>query len=597
MNATLLLAIATLALVVGPLLDRVGRHLPGLAAWIDGATVGGIVVVAFIHLLPEAGAHLGWWTPALFAVGLVLPTIGERLVRESGQGWRFGVGGLVLFLLLLHEVIESAALASKAYDERISVATLLVVVGHRLPLGLFLWGQARRRLGLVWSCAVLLFVAAASLSGPLLVPERFRQGEFSAVLSALLAGGLVHLVLQHRPSLGRFERQPRKLHAWSALGAVMAAGFFVPYLMGVESGHAHAQESLLFPERLWGLMQETAVPLLFGVLGAALIEAFLPASIPRWLTRGSRLRQALAGVAVGAPMPVCSCGVLPIYRSLSRRGVPPAAGLALLIAAPEIGLDSLLLSLPMLGAPTTVARLAAALLLALVVGLVVGRIAQAPHPDRDGHGDLPAAVLPPLQAMRRGLVETWGHLAPWILFGLVLTALVEPWISTDWARALPSWVQIAVLSLVGMPTYICATAATPFAALLLTKGFTPGAVIAFLLTGPATNLTTFWALRRMHTGRVALTFLATSLATTFALAVLIDVVLPVVERSPALPGDQHEHSPTALVCAVILGLLTLWIVVREGPRAFLAQLWPEGSAGREGHGHEHAGSGASPLGT
>ena len=93
MHPTLLLAIATLALVVGPLLDRVGRRLPALAAWIDGATVGGIVVVAFVHLLPEAGAHLGVWTLLLFAVGLILPTVGERLVRETGQGMRFGVGG------------------------------------------------------------------------------------------------------------------------------------------------------------------------------------------------------------------------------------------------------------------------------------------------------------------------------------------------------------------------------------------------------------------------------------------------------------------------------------------------------------------------
>ena len=58
MNATLLLAIATLALVVGPLLERVARKQPGLAALIDGATVGGILVVSVLHLLPEAGAHL-----------------------------------------------------------------------------------------------------------------------------------------------------------------------------------------------------------------------------------------------------------------------------------------------------------------------------------------------------------------------------------------------------------------------------------------------------------------------------------------------------------------------------------------------------------
>ncbi|HVS17288.1 MAG TPA: hypothetical protein VMT18_01720, partial [Planctomycetota bacterium] len=217
MNATLLLVIATLALVVGPLLGRVGRRWPWLAAWIDGATVGGIVVLAFAHLLPEAGKHLSWWTAVWFTVGLVLPTVGERLVHLQAQSWRFSMGGLVIVLLIVHEVIESAALASSAtsYDANITIATLLVIVGHRLPLGLVVWGHTRKRFGLTWSILALGFLAAASLAGPLLVPERFRHGEFSAVLSALLAGGLLHLVLQHRPSLGSQESESRYANAAS----------------------------------------------------------------------------------------------------------------------------------------------------------------------------------------------------------------------------------------------------------------------------------------------------------------------------------------------------------------------------------------------
>ena len=58
MNATLLLAIATLALVVGPLLEGVGRRLPALAAAIDGATVGGIVVLS---VLPQRQVRVWRW--------------------------------------------------------------------------------------------------------------------------------------------------------------------------------------------------------------------------------------------------------------------------------------------------------------------------------------------------------------------------------------------------------------------------------------------------------------------------------------------------------------------------------------------------------
>jgi len=300
-------------------------------------------------------------------------------------------------------------------------------------------------------------------------------------------------------------------------------------------------------------------------------------------------------VTVGAPMPVCSCGVLPIYRSLTLRRVSPTAGLALLIAAPEIGVDSFLLSLSMLGTRTTVARLVCALLVALAVGLLVGRLAEReplhgagePEPEHEHEHERPRG----LGALRRGLLETWGHLSPWILFGLLVTALVEPWISVAWADAVPAWLQVVVLALAGMPTYICATAATPFAALLLVKGFTPGAVIAFLLVGPATNLTTFGALRRLHSRRVALAFVGAALGATLLLGWGVDALagpLAIGADAPgAAGGEEHGHGALQLAATLLLGLLTLWVLVREGPRSFLAQLWPEGSAGRSG-GHDHA---------
>jgi uncharacterized protein len=584
MHPTLLLAIATLALVVGPLLERVGRRLPALAAWIDGATVGGIVVVAFVHLLPEAGAHLGAWTLVLFAVGLILPTVGERLVRETGQGMRFGVGGLVLVLLLLHEVIESAALASKAHDERIGLATLLVIVGHRLPLGLFLWGHTRRRLGLAWAAIVLGSVAVASFAGPHLVPERFREGGFSAVLSALLAGGLLHLVLQHRPPLGRFEHEPRKRNAWSAVGLAMAAGFFVPYLMGVDVGHRHESQAPHMPERLWELVQQVSVPLCIGLLAISFSAAFLPRLVVALVARGSRFGQAAVGAAVGALLPVRSRGVLPEYRDWIERGTAPAAAFALLIATPTIGVDSILLTLKLLGGPATLARVVCALLLALVVGSVVGGLVPARRVDPSGASAAPRDSM--VAAIGRGLIETWSHLAPWMLLGLGVTALVEPWISSEWVSSLPVWAQIGLLGLAGVPSYVCASAATPFAALLLAKGFAPGAVLAFLMSGPSVNLATFASLRRVHSRKVALAFAATAMLAIAGLALAAGELLG-SSTAPELAAT-HEHGSAAWIASFLLALLTLWILAREGPRAVLAQLWPDPSPEHSGHACEHA---------
>lgn len=587
LNQTVLLAIATLALVVGPLLDRIARRWPIVPAVIDGATVGGIVVLSFLHLLPEAGEHLGWWALVLMGVGLVLPVFAERMIEGSGDHMRISLGVLVVALFLAHELIESAALASVANDERVGLATLLVVVGHRLPLGLLLWGQTRRRFGVAWSVVALASVALLTWFGPVLVP--IEHGVFTAALSALLAGGLLHLVLQHAPAAEHQHEHERVRHLWSALGLFAAVAFFVPYLLGHgEPGHDHGPIQL--PQRLSELVLDTSIPLLVGLIGAALIEAFLPGSLVGWLSGGSRLRRALAGVAVGAPMPVCSCGILPIYRSLMNKGVGATAGLALLVAAPELDLAAVLLSWPMLGGPTTIARVVCALVLALAVAWIVGAVAERAPSHAQAHALIAQRPRDLRGALTHGLFETWAHLAPWILLGLLLTAIVEPWISTGFADSIPSWLQVVLLCLAGVPTYICASAATPFAALLLAKGFAPGAVIAFLLTGPATNLTTFGALRRVHSTRVALLFVAVAITVTCALGWTVNALLAAAPARTAVEALEHEHSHgwPAWSAACVLAALTVWLVLRAGPREFLAQLWLSDGGAPHAHAHQHA---------
>ncbi len=599
LNASLLLAIATLALVIGPLLERLARNQPRIAGLVDGLTVGGIVVVALLHLMPESTAHLGLWAPLLLLVGLYLPLITERALVKRWQGWRITVGALILVLFVAHLLVEGAALASTANNERLALATVIVVAGHNLPLGVLLWGQTRRRFGRAWSMVVIGAVAAITWFGPLLPINSLA---FSAMCSALLAGGLLHLVLQH--DSGPTEPADRAVRStWGAIGAVGAAWILIVYLGAHEEGHSdHAHGGAELHLEFMDLFLETAPLLLLGVIGAGLIEAFLPDVATRWLARGSSLSQTLRGVAVGAPMPVCSCGILPIYRALIQRGVPATAAMALLVSAPEIGIDSIVLSFALLGGETTLVRVLCALILAIVIGWFVGRMAARSGPAAvEG----PALKRPPpgIAGVARGLYETWSHLGPWILLGLFATVFFKPLMTSDataWARSIAPWQQVIVLSLVGMPSYICATAATPFAALLLVSGFSPGAVLAFLLTGPATNWTTFMALRQLHSTRVALAFAGTALVATFALGVSVNALFSTESLAPA---DHAEHSagPVALISAGLLCALTLWVLIKEGPRGFLSQLTPGGDAhdhgppsshgpddkGSAGHGHEH----------
>ncbi len=178
-------------------------------------------------------------------------------------------------------------------------------------------------------------------------------------------------------------------------------------------------------------------------------------------------------------------------------------------------------------------------------------------------------------------------IGPWILFGILLAALVAPWIESSAFTELPGALQVGLFAVLGIPTYVCASGATPLVAVLLAGGLSPGAALAFLLTGPATNTTTFGLLAQLHSRRIAMIFALTIIAMAIALGLGLNLVLG---DSPLLANSlDHEHSPSLLqtLSLIALGGLLLLSFLRQGPRGFLGKLWEIGGWGRHDHDHDH----------
>ncbi len=111
---------------------------------------------------------------------------------------------------------------------------------------------------------------------------------------------------------------------------------------------------------------------------------------------------------------------------------------------------------------------------------------------------------------RYALFELWGDIAPWFLLGLLLAGVITALIPSDlMTRYLGGGLPAMLIMLaVGIPLYICATASTPIAAALILKGVSPGAALVFLLTGPATNVTSLTVLFGLLGKRATAIYLA-----------------------------------------------------------------------------------------
>jgi copper chaperone CopZ len=86
----------------------------------------------------------------------------------------------------------------------------------------------------------------------------------------------------------------------------------------------------------------------------------------------------------------------------------------------------------------------------------------------------------------------------------------------------PGLLQILVLMALGIPVYVCATASIPLAYALILSGVSPGAALAFLMTGPATNAATITTIWKVMGRRTTVIYLATMIVGALIGGLLLD---------------------------------------------------------------------------
>lgn len=586
----IILAAGVLALLLGPLAYGALTRRGELAAALDGfifVTIGALVL---LEALPEAVAAGGVWAWAFLFGGLFGPTVLERLIHTAARQTHLAtllIGG---FGLVLHATADGTALgAGSAHNPLLPVAVIL----HRLPVGLAVWWLLKPSFGNRTAGAMLALMVIGTVVGFAAGPQVVSAVDSTALawFQAFVAGSILHVVF-NKPHLGddftveRNRAIPRRYEGMGNLLGIASVVAIASLHVAGEHGSAHWSG--------WHTLVELALvsapALLLGYMLASLLFAFMPDSTVNWLRGRSRLGESLRGMAVGLPMPVCSCGVLPLYRNLVSRGAPPTAAFAFLIATPELGIDAIILSLPLLGAPMTVARVLGAIVLAVFVGIVVGRYARqvvsAEAGDCCAAGDAAVSTAPSgthterlLAGLREGFGELVDATAPWILFGLVIAAAAEPLLRAPWLAELPDVGQVLVFAALGIPTYVCAAGATPIVAVMLAVGVSPGAALAFLLAGPATNVATFGLVANLHGRLAALLFAGATIGGAVALGLLTNLAAGNWQGLGQPPGHDHGASALQLASAAILGAVFLASILRRGARSFVV----DGLRGQHAH--------------
>ena len=259
----------------------------------------------------------------------------------------------------------------------------------------------------------------------------------------------------------------------------------------------------------WNLVIESAPWLLAGYLLAGVIRQVIPSSWVEKQLAEPGFASIAKGALIGAPLPLCSCGVIPTALAIRKAGASKGATSSFLVATPETGVDSISFSYAVLGPIFAIARPMGALISAVVAGLLVNKFDAeeliVPEENSscgeccaDDQKELAQLDLGErlVSAIKYGYGRMISDTAKWLVIGLVaatvITAVVPQSFFLQWGDGL---IVMLIMVVVGLPMYICATASTPVAAGLLFAGLSPGAALVFMLTGPATNIATMGVIK------------------------------------------------------------------------------------------------------
>ena len=326
-------------------------------------------------------------------------------------------------------------------------------------------------------------------------------------------------------------------------------------------------------QEIINLINEMSPYLLLGFGIAGLMHTFVPNRLYSRYLSGHDFRSVFYAAALGVPLPLCSCGVLPTAMSLRREGASKGATTSFLIATPQTGIDSIMATYSLMGLPFAIIRPLAALVTALLGGTLVNAF------DRNGKEELHTSAHVSetpmtlkekiIGALRYGYVDMMQDIGKWLVIGLVVAGLITVAVPDGFFATFAHRPLLGMLLVLAcaVPMYLCATGSIPIAVALMLKGMTPGAALVLLMAGPAVNVASILVIRKVLGKRTLWLYLAAIVGGALAFALGIDHLLPrewFTESLATITAACHTHTPWFnVLCTIVLLALLVNALVRR----------------------------------
>ncbi|QOP40232.1 SO_0444 family Cu/Zn efflux transporter [Sulfurimonas marina] len=335
----------------------------------------------------------------------------------------------------------------------------------------------------------------------------------------------------------------------------------------------------LFFSTLFDLSNEMAPYILFGLIFAGILHEMVPDTIVKNHLGHNSFFSVIKAALFGIPLPVCSCGVIPLAAGLKKSGASNGSVLSFLISTPITGVDSILATYGMFGWAFTIYRVITSVIISIIAGVIAnfytkkeiakqetlesesccsgGSCCSSSSCSSEGKKFSFKGVF------RYAFVTLLGDIASPLLIGLLLGALITVAIPENLSEILLtySWLSYIIVILIAVPMYVCATASLPIAAGLMLAGVSPGAAFVFLSAGPATNTVTIGVVKEMLGKTTLAIYLGTIVVGSVVFGIGLDYILEGVDIKEMIHLDE-EAGTIEIGSSIVLWAFVLYFTFK-----------------------------------
>jgi uncharacterized membrane protein YraQ (UPF0718 family) len=353
----------------------------------------------------------------------------------------------------------------------------------------------------------------------------------------------------------------------------------------------------LFFTALIELSNAMAPYILFGLIFAGILHEFVPDTIVTKHLGKDNIFSVIKATLFGVPLPVCSCGVIPLATSIKKSGASKGSTLSFLISTPITGVDSILATYGIFGWIFTIYRVITSMIIAMMAGILTNLFDKEEAPAKPAFSAVksPNSFSPmmPMEkkkeeesccstssscesvekksfwltsALSYAFVTLLGDIAKPLVWGLLIGALITVAIPESISEILTeyAWFSYVIVIAIAVPMYVCATASLPIAAGLMLSGVSAGAAFVFLSAGPATNTVTIGVVKKMLGTRSLTIYLGSIIIGSIVFGLGLDYLFSASDINPAsLIHMEEEAGIVAILSSVVLWGLVGYLILKR----------------------------------